>query len=220
MAFSYSKTIGIIFLAAFSMQWLVASFGQTSTQTMALDNPPESFQIDLAEAFKGRQSTRDYSSESVSPSELAKILWAANGVNRPNGKRTTPAPRGFNFITIYVCASQGISLYDPTANLLKPVSDKNIIPFVGKQPYVASASYVLAFVADLDLFTSDSPRQDKIGMGYATAGCIAQNVYLGCAALKCGTCFVWSQNESVLREALQLKESAIPLFIMPLGKLK
>jgi len=187
---------------------------------IALDKAPESFGIDLASALKSRKSDREYTDKEITREDLSKILWAANGINRDNGKRTAPTPRGFYLVKIYVFSRTGAYFYEPTADKLIQVSGKNFMNAVGKQPYVGSASQILAMTADLKEYKGDSPREEKINLAWATAGCISQNVYLAAAALKIGTCFVYSAEGPAIREALQLKKEEVPLMIMPLGYLK
>ncbi len=187
---------------------------------IALPAAPDSFGLDLAAALKARKTDREYGPGEVTPAELAKVLWAANGVNRENGKRTAPTPRGFYFINTYVTGQAGTFLFDAKKSELTPINAENLVAKVGIQPYIGSASHVLMLTARLSLYTGDQPREHKIATAYTTAGCIAQNVYLAAAALKLSTCLVFSQKEDEIRKGLGLKDEEVPLFIMPLGRLK
>src|SRR5450631_1852707 len=62
---------------------------QALTQ-IALPPPRSAGGKPLTEALKLRHSTREYSHRPLPPQILSDLLWAAFGVNRPNGDRTAP----------------------------------------------------------------------------------------------------------------------------------
>jgi len=45
----------------------------------------------LMDALKKRQSTRKYAEENLSLEQLSNLLWAAYGINRIDGRRTSPS---------------------------------------------------------------------------------------------------------------------------------
>ena len=47
----------------------------------------------LMVALSQRKSTRAFSSKSLSTKTLSSLLWAANGISRPDGRRTAPTRR-------------------------------------------------------------------------------------------------------------------------------
>jgi nitroreductase len=49
------------------------------------------------------------------------MLWAANGINRSDGKRTAASAMNSQDIDIYVFMQEGIYLYDADENMLNPV---------------------------------------------------------------------------------------------------
>jgi len=53
---------------------------------------------------------------------LANLLWAGFGINRPEtGHRTAPSAMNSQEVDIYVALAQGLYVYEPKANRLKPV---------------------------------------------------------------------------------------------------
>jgi len=182
-----------------------------------LEKPVSNLNVDLISALENRKSTRNFSAKPVSPEDLSTILWAANGINRSDGKRTAPAPMGIYLIQIYVASSTGTYFYDPSKGVLKFISDKNIKGMVGRQADIPHASYVLILTAKLDMLPSRVNNESKIAMANATAGCIAQNVYLTAAALGIGTRIVAGMNIEGITGELKLVSDEVPLYIMPLG---
>ena len=66
-------------------------------------------------------SSREFSPEPLPVEVLSNLLWAAFGINRPDGKRTAPTASNRQEIDIYVATAKGLYLYDAKANLLNPI---------------------------------------------------------------------------------------------------
>jgi nitroreductase len=135
----------------------------------------------LMRALKDRQTSRSFSSEKLSKQILSNLLWAADGVNRPDGKRTAPSAVNWQEIDVYVAMADGLFLYDAKANALQPVLEKDIRETTGKQPFVKDAPLSLVFVADYAKM-GDISDADKAMYSAADTGFISQNVYLFCAS--------------------------------------
>jgi nitroreductase len=135
----------------------------------------------LMRALKDRQTSRSFSSEKLSKQILSNLLWAADGVNRPDGKRTAPSAVNWQEIDVYVAMADGLFLYDAKANALQPVLEKDIRETTGKQPFVKDAPVSLVFVADYAKM-GDISDADKAMYSAADTGFISQNVYLFCAS--------------------------------------
>ena len=72
----------------------------------------------LIAALKLRHSTREYSDRPLPMHVLSDLLWAAFGINRPNGDRTAPYWRHIMVIDIYAAMADGVWVYDPKAHAL------------------------------------------------------------------------------------------------------
>ncbi len=55
----------------------------------------------LMQVLKERKTRREFSSEKLPPQVLANLLWAAFGINRPDGGRT--APSAMNWQEVVIC---------------------------------------------------------------------------------------------------------------------
>jgi nitroreductase len=182
---------------------------------IALPKPPSKAGMDIAEALQKRMSVREFSVKKVSVEDLSFILWAAMGQNRPDGKQTIPYAMGYQYLKLYVASADRVFRYIPEKHILKPVSDKNEMKNLGKQAYIAAGTYILIITAD----------KEKIPNGvneyaYTTAGCLAQNVYLMCAAKGLGTTLAAYMNTPGVVKALSLTDKEFPLYIMPIGAIK
>jgi nitroreductase len=179
----------------------------TEARTIPLPARPANVGMDLAKALEQRRTTREFGAGELSMEDLSAILWAANGVNRPDGKRTAPTARGEQYTDIYVVGNDGAYLYDAPGHALRLVRPGNLKGRLAHQEHVAAASHVLVLVADMDRITGPlSSGEADLDMAHATAGAIAQNVALMCAARGVGTGVVGWIRESGIREALGLRK--------------
>jgi SagB-type dehydrogenase family enzyme len=113
---------------------------------------------------------------------LSNLLWAADGINRPEAnKRTAPSAMNNQEIDIYLTLADGVYLYNAKENCLQLVIEGDLRAFAGKQDFVKDAPLNLIYIADFSKIVK-SNDEDKIIYSAADAGFIAQNVYLYCAS--------------------------------------
>ena len=77
--------------------------------------PPPQTEIGkpLMQVLKQRQSSRSFDSKPLPPQELSNLLWAADGINRPDsGKRTAPSAVNWQEVDVYVALPGALYLYD------------------------------------------------------------------------------------------------------------
>jgi nitroreductase len=188
---------------------------------IVLEKPESKIDVDLIKAFELRKSTQEFSEKEVSIKELSTILWAANGINRKDGKRTAPALFGMEVIRIYVFSNSGIYLYDATQNTLLSRSSKDARKDVGSKRGGAggteTASLVLLLTGDPSMIPDFMSKDMRLNAAYASAGTIGQNVYLIANALGLKTRLVGALTVEGIRGCLKLSEDETPLYIMPLG---
>ncbi len=158
---------------------------EAKSEGIALDKPQLDKGMPLMQALKNRKSSRQFSDQKLSKTHLSEILWAADGVNRDDGKRTAPSAMNKRLVDVYAVIEEGIYLYDPGKHQLMPVAQGDFRKTAGTQPFVHSAPLNLIYVADYDRLTG-MPRQpeesDKAAWACLEAGHKAQNVYLYCAS--------------------------------------
>ncbi len=135
----------------------------------------------LMEALAKRSTSRAFDTRELSQQQLSDLLWAAFGINRPDGKRTAPSAMNFQETDIYVLLRQGAYRYEPKGHHLEPVVAEDIRRLGGSQEFVRDAPVTLVFVADLARM-GDTPRSEKTTWAAIAVGCISQNVYLHCAS--------------------------------------
>ena len=93
-------------------------------QDIKLPDPVEGGDMPLKEALKVRETVRDFLTEDVSLEQISSLLWAANGINRPeSGKRTAPSARNIQETDIYLFSQKGIFLYVPEKHILSLIRE-------------------------------------------------------------------------------------------------
>jgi SagB-type dehydrogenase family enzyme len=172
--------------------------------TIQLPPPQTEGGMPLMQALKERHSSRQFTPKSLSGEVLSNLLWAAFGINRPDGKRTAPSAMNMQEIDIYLAMEKGLYLYDPKANALVPVLAQDIRAKTGGQPFVAEAPLNLVYVADRAKMTRGS-EEDKVFYSAADTGFIAQNVYLFCASEGLNTVVRGYVDKNSLAEAMKLR---------------
>jgi L-ascorbate metabolism protein UlaG (beta-lactamase superfamily) len=195
-----------------------------AAKKIELPKPREAAGVDLLKAIRGRHSTREFDTAKAIPDDvLATVLWAAGGVNRPDGKLTVPTAMNVRQMRLYVCRADGSWRYEPGTGALLQVSPDDLRPRVGRQKFMAEAPAVLVIVADLNAFEARAPRADaarRREWSQASAGCMAQNVHLAAEAFGLGTVMAAGLSADEVTRDLALKAGEEPLYIMPLGYLK
>lgn len=177
-----STATGVILTAGsalLSMSPNITSAG--GTVPIQLSKPPVSGENPLLQLLGRRMSSREFSSEPLPMGVLSSLLWAAFGINRPDGKRTAPSARNQQEIDIYVATGTGLYLYDAKANLLNPILAEDIRGMTGRQPYVREAAVNFVYVADYSKMGT-STDEEKAFFSAADTGFISGNVYLYCAS--------------------------------------
>jgi SagB-type dehydrogenase family enzyme len=157
------------------------SFAQTSSSTKTLPKPETTGGKPLMQVLSERRSSRSFSAKPLADQTLSNLLWAAFGINRPDGHRTAPSAMNWQEIDIYVATADGMFLYDAKAHALHQLMQGDLRAKTGGQDFVAKAPVNLIYVADLKKVTSQNP-DDIVLYTSADCGFIAQNVYLYCAS--------------------------------------
>jgi nitroreductase len=163
-----------------------------------------------------RRSTREYSDRPLSPQDLSDLLWAAFGVNRPNGDRTAPYWRHVMVIDLYVAMADGVWLYEPKSHALLPHLKTDIRAQTGLQDFVALAPVNLIYIAHGERMLDVAPEERRL---YASvdAAFIGQNVYLYCASEGLATVFRGAVDHATLTQALKLPDQEFVTFAQTVG---
>ena len=170
--------------------------------------------MSLGEALQQRRSLREYSNQEISLQTLSTLLWAACGVSDPaTGKITAPSAVNMQDVKVYVCAKDGVCLYNAKANTLTKVSDKDLREAIaGRQAFAKAAPISLVLVS-----TKDSNRAPNDKFGAMDAGYVSQNIYLACTALGLKTVARATMDFDTLKRELNLADTSYLELNHPIG---
>ena len=178
----FSHLFAILFLNG-TLMALVA-------QDIVLPAPDKTGGKPLMQALNERQTTREFTKDSLTRQQLSDLLWAGWGINRSDQKkRTAPSAMNKQEIDVYVTLLQGLYLYDAESHSLRKINDKDLRMLTGSQSFVAEAAMNLVFVADMERLGKKEGEEIKdsdLFMSFSNAAFIAQNIYLYCSSADLG----------------------------------
>lgn len=157
-------------------------------QRVTLPAPTTAGGLPLLTALAQRQSAREFAPDPLPLALLSDLLWAANGVNRPEtGKRTAATARNWQNLEVYAVTATGVFRYDAAAHALVGVAAGDHRAATGSQSFVAVAPLNLVYVADTAKMPGVENEGDSFRYDGVHAGLVAQNVYLFAASADLAT---------------------------------
>ncbi|MDR1696497.1 MAG: nitroreductase family protein [Endomicrobium sp.] len=126
----------------------------------SLPEPAKTGGKSLLESLSLRKSDRNITAKPLPEQELSNLLWAAWGINRPDGRRTAPTARNEQKIEVYAVLQDGVWLYDAQNNRLQQVLPSDV-----RNRY-APAGVTLLYAADV----KDDFSEMYVGSVYQNAG--------------------------------------------------
>lgn len=203
------KTIILFALA------LIMTGNVQAQEVVSLPKPEvNKLSMSLGEALQQRRSERSFTDKEISLQTLSTLLWAACGVSDPKtGKITAPSAVNMQDVKVYVCAKDGVCLYNAKANTLTKVSDKDLREAIaGRQAFAKSAPISLVLVS-----TKDSDRSPNERWGAMDTGYVSQNIYLACTALGLKTVARGTMDFDTLKRELKLADTSYLELNHPIG---
>lgn len=171
----------------------------------------------LMEALAKRQSTRSFDARKLPAQTLSNLLWAANGINRPeSGKRTAPSAMNRQEIDVYAAMADGLYLYNAKEHRLDPVLAEDVRASAGEQPFVKTAPVVLIYVSDQGRMKK-APQESKDFYSATDAGFVSQNVYLYCASEGLATVVLGWVDKPALAKAMKIRDDQKIILTQPVG---
>ncbi|MDM8003433.1 MAG: SagB/ThcOx family dehydrogenase [Bacteroidota bacterium] len=174
--------------------------------------------LTIMKAFEKRASATSFSSRELSLQDLSDLLWASNGINRPEtGKRTAPTAVNAQDVDIYVLMKSGAYLYDAKTHTLEWIAGGDNRKLVSeRQTNFANAPAMLVLVSEISRFRGDDNTR-KLSWAAMDAGIVSQNISLFCAGAGLVTRPRASMDTEGLRKLLNLTSNQYPLLNNPVG---
>jgi len=188
---------------------------------VALPAPAREGGMPLQEALGRRRSVREFAAAPLSERELGQLLWAAQGANRSDGRRTAPSAGALYPLELYVATPNGFFYYDPRRHQLERRSAGDLRMAISRaalgQKQVAEAPAVFLFSGVIERtskrYGERAPRYVYMEVGHA-----AQNLLLQAVALNLGGVPVGAFDDTQLQQAAGLPADHRPLYLVPVGR--
>jgi len=203
------------------------SLGQ-DLQPITLLKPEMDGGKSLLASIQERRTVRSISPDPLPPQTLSNLLWAAFGVNRPEGMmrgkpgRTAASASNSQEIDLYVALPQGVFLYEPVPHRLVPIAAGDFRARSGRRD-AATAPVNIFFVVDLAKYVVEGQPDRNIGdpevqksYYYVATGLIASNVYLFAASQGLAAWFHNCDKENTAKE-FSLRPEQRVLFAQTVG---
>ena len=195
---------------------------------LSLPAPNTSSQVSLEETLYQRRSIRDYQNQGLTLSEVAQLMWAAQGKTVEWGGRTAPSAGGLFPLDIYVFSgqveglAQGIYRYVAERHELVKIKEgdfrEQLYSAALKQNPVKNAAIDILVTA---VYARTTVKYGERGVRYAwlEAGHAAQNICLEVTALDLGAVTIGAFDDEQVARAAGLASGETPLYIIPVGRM-
>ena len=212
------------FLPALAMAFFVATTSCAAQGDMILPPPNMNDKLSVMDALNQRHSSRNFVDKNLSPAQLSKILWAANGINRENGKRTVPVALGVYSVEVYAVTKEGIYLYDVENHKLQLIAEGDFRSTTTTgQSFVSKAALNLVYVETPTAWESSRrmpPRDSQLAFANITVGAMVQSVALAAETEGLGNCVRGSINRDEFTKIAKLSADKNILLAQSVGYIK
>jgi SagB-type dehydrogenase family enzyme len=195
--------------------------------TITLSSPSLDGAVSLERALAMRRSARRYARQPLSLAQAGQLLWAAQGVTHPDGRRTAPSAGGLHPLKAYLVAERvadlapGAYAYLPGEQRLRQVVRGGVLSQLAAaawgQDWIADAAAALLLAA---LVARTTGHYGERGRRYVhvEVGHAAQNAHLQATALGLCSVVVGAFDDEAAARLLDLDPSESPLCLLPVGR--
>jgi nitroreductase len=171
-----------------------ATTGTVAPQPGALPSFDKDNAFPLEKALLERRSVRSYDGvRRLSQMEVSRLLWAATGVNRPDGRRTVPSALARYPVDVIAALPEGAFQYEPGTHSLKRLLSEDIRGQIPNQDGFKRAGMIVLYVIN-----KDKVPNGMIEWADLEIGCMGQSLFLEATALGLGSCiFAFLAREDV-----------------------
>ena len=210
-----------------------------------LMDPDKKRGLPVMEALSLRASVRSWSDKEISMRDLSDMMWAANGINRPDGRRTAASATNAQDVDVYVFMKEGIYLYDAAGHVLNPVVSGDYRNKLGMPKWIeapagapggappgagappkavpggprgaeTNAPILIFLVSDISRFRMP-PDEVKLQWASIDTGIVYQNIALFCAAVGLSARPRALFSEDQVRGFMKLRDTQHPILNIPVG---
>ncbi len=218
--------LAVIFTWPYGMKGELHSV-EITNKRIGLPAPKIDGATSLEKALRERRSIRDFKRKPLSITELSQLLWAAQGITAPGGRRTAPSAGALYPLELYLVAnnveglSEGVYKYRPDGHeLIRTVGGNKSIELSGAalgQTSVRDAAAVLLLAA---VYERTTAKYGERGVRYVhiEVGHVGQNVCLQAVALRLGAVVIGAFDDSQVKRIAKLLPKEEPLYLIAIGR--
>jgi hypothetical protein len=202
-------------------------------KTIKLNEPNKDRGLPFMETLSVRASTREWSDRDLSLQDLSDLLWAANGINRPDERKyTASSAQNAHDVDIYLFMKEGVYLYEADDHALQPVLSGDFRSQIMMTPPLrpkdaggpppppppppSNPPIQIILVSDVSRFKFGPPEL-KPEWGAIDAGIVSQNISLFCAATGIKTRPRASMDKEKIKNLLKLNDTQYVFLNHPIG---
>ncbi len=195
--------------------------------TIKLPEPRLDSGISVESALRRRRSVREFDRGPLTRAEVSQLLWSAQGVTNPDGRRTAPSAGALYPLEIIVAAGKttdlpaGLYRYRPYPHellLTVPGDLRAQLAAAALEQYWMAEAPITFVIAAVYERASRRYRQRAERYVHMEVGHVAQNVHLQAVALGLGTVVVGAFDDAEVKRVLSLDAQEQPLCLLPIGK--
>ena len=214
------RFLNLPFLALF----LTPSCFPAETASISLPSPNKVGSMSLEASLAARRSVRGYTKQTLTLAEVSQLLWAAQGVTSPDGKRTAPSAMHRYPLEIALVAQNvdglatGAYRYLPAKHsleLLTPTKlGTSLLATSTSQAQVHSAPVVFVIAAAYERMGSGA--RNRTWTDYE-AGLASENLLLEAVALGLGAVVTGGIDPASVKEAVKFASGEQVIVVIPVG---
>jgi len=197
--------------------------------SISLPKPSFDGRVSVEKAIKERRTIRDFRERVLSLAHLSQLLWAAQGITDPTGRKgAAPSGGALYPLDVYVLIGEngiekmeaGVYHYLPKEHSISPIFKgdrrKEIASASLSQMWMAKAPAIIIITTE---YRRIMGKYGERGVRYALieVGHVGQNLFLQAEALGLGAGIVGAFNDSEVSKVAGLPAEHEPLLIMPVG---
>ncbi|MGD1073260.1 MAG: SagB/ThcOx family dehydrogenase [Bryobacteraceae bacterium] len=213
------------FLAVASLAFLLApECIPGGLATIALPNPGKAGTMSVEAALAARRSVRAYTKQALTLAEVGQLLWAAQGVTSPDGKRTAPSAMHKYPLEIALIAQNvdglgsGAYRYLPAKHALELLtsakSGAKLLAGSATQPQIGNAPAVFVIAAVYERMGAGA--KNRTFTDYE-AGLASENLMLNAVAMGLGTVVTGGIDPASVQDAVKLAANEQVIVLIPVG---
>ena len=208
--------------------WLAAlpafAWPPAVSNAIALPSPKKEGPVSVEAALAARRSVRTYTKDGLSLAQVSQLLWAAQGVTSPDGKRTAPSAMHRYPLEIAVVAQNveglpaGAYRYLPASHSLELLTGANgggpLLAPATSQNQVLSAPAVFVIAA---VYERMGPGAQHHTWTDYEAGLASENLLLEAVALGLGGVVTGGVDDDAVKKAVKFTGPEKAIVVIPVG---